>query len=66
MPLFDYACTNEECTEVAKLVELIKPYEAKVLCEKCQSQMTKKFTLPDRKFIAPVSWSSWKIGLGSA
>jgi putative FmdB family regulatory protein len=61
MPIYDFACQTEDCSEEGvELEKLCKVNEIKD-CEECGEPMKKLIRAPDVKKVPPVSWSTWKI-----
>lgn len=61
MPMYDFACENEECPQFEEEVEkLCKVGEIKD-CEECGQPMKKLIKSAGYKKIPHISWSTWKI-----
>ena len=57
--MYDYKCTNKECTEFDKEIERICSVSkaSEQTCEACQQKLKKLFS--KTKFPKHSSWSTW-------
>lgn len=64
MPLYDFKCSNQECTNYNVHVEELCKVGAIAQCSLCSLDMQKIILPPDGKRNPHPSWSQWRVGLG--
>ena len=64
MPLFDFKCTNEKCSDHDQNVEILCKHGSTQKCKTCEQELIKVIIAPDIPKVPHISWSKWRAGMG--